>query len=148
MNLKKLFLLGLIFAFMVPTNVFAEKNKWSFTPYLGANAATSRDIADLNSQTFTTTAFTFSDGTTVTAGGVITTSGDVGLNDSHSTPILTGFDVGYSVSDSLEVFGGFEYVTASSDTVTLASVTTGFTVTPSGGGAIAVVAGDSVKAGR
>ena len=34
------------------------------------------------------------------------------FNDTHSTPLLTGFDLGYFVNDNLEVFGGFQYVRA------------------------------------
>ena len=79
------------------------------------------------------------------AGGVLTTTGDISLNDSHNTPILTGFDLGYSISDTLDVFGGFEYVTAGANTVNILTVTTGFNVTE-GGTTTAVAIGDLVDA--
>ncbi len=149
MMLKKLFLIVLVFAFLAPTNVFAQtkSGQWSFTPYLGAVAATSRDVLEFDSvSTVTTVAFTFSDGSTFTGGGTATTTGDISLNDSHDTPILTGFDVAYGLSDTLEVFGGFEYVTAGSNKVNLLTVTGAFTFTDSAGTATVFAVDDTIDA--
>ncbi len=138
--LRKLFLIGLVCAFLAPTNVFAEKGKWSFTPYIGANAATSRDM--VKSATLTTLATTFSDGSSITAGGVATVNSR-SFDDTHNTPILTGFDVGYFLENDIEVFGGFEYVTAGGDSGNALTVTTGFTFTNAAGTATVIAVGDT-----
>lgn len=144
MTFRKLFLIGLICALMAPTNVFAEKGKWSFTPYAGAVAATSRDMVE-SANLSVGTAVTFSDGSQASA----TLAGNVkelSFNDTHDTPILTGFDVGYFITDDLEIFGGFQYVTAGGDRTKAIDLTAAFTFTDSAGTATAIAATDTVDA--
>ena len=109
--LRKLFLIGLVGAFLAPTNVFAAKGDWSFTPYGGATYIY-RDMVNFGStistQNIAVTA-PFSDGSRTLAGGVLSTAGDLKFEDTHSTPISAGFEAGYFISDTLEIFGGFEY---------------------------------------
>ena len=95
MMFRKLFLVGLVCAFLAPTNVFAEKNKWSFTPYLGANVATSRDMVNGLSAT-TAGAVTFSDSSQLDA-TVTASISELSFRDTHDVSILTGFDVGYFI---------------------------------------------------
>ncbi len=143
MNLKKLFLIGLICAFLAPTNVFAEKSKWSFTPYLGVNAATSRDM--VNDITGTTAVAVTVNGYVIS--GTLTASVDeLSFSDTHNTPILTGFDVGYFLRDDLEVFGGFEFVHASGDSTKALTVTGTGTVTDPNGTVFTGTVGDTVNA--
>ena len=129
--LRKLFLIGLVCAFLAPTNVFAEKGKWSFTPYLGANVATSRDMVK-GITGAGSVAVTFSDGSQLAA-AVTATVDSLSLTDTHGTPILTGFDVGHFLSDTWEVFGGFEYVTAGADSTKVLTITAAGNFTSSGG---------------
>ena len=127
MNLKKLFLIGLVCVFLAPSSAFDEKGKWSFTPYVGANVATSRDMGE--GTTVVTRADTLSDGTILGVGGSVDLKA-LSFNDTHDARLLTGFDVGYFVSETLELFGGFEYVTANGDTTQLGTVVdNNFTIT-------------------
>ena len=142
--LRKLFLIGLVCAFLAPTNVFAEKGKWSFTPYVGANAATSRDM--VKSQTSTIgTAITFADGSQFDAALAISTK-NLDFDDTHNARILTGFDVGYFLTNNLEVFGGFQYVTASGSKISALEATAAGTFTDSAGTATAIAIGATADA--
>ena len=120
-----------VFIFIVPTNVFAEKGKWSFTPYAGANAATSRDMVEGISGGFGV-AVTFSDGSQLAA-AVTATIEDLSFDDTHDTSVLAGFDVGYFISDDLEIFSGLHFVTASGNSTKVLSITAAGNFTSSGG---------------
>ena len=127
------FLLSLVFVFIfiIPTNVFAEKGKWSFTPYAGANVATSRDMVEALSGTVAG-AVTFSDGSQLS--GTVTAAIDgLSFDDTHDTPVLAGFDVGYFISDDLEIFSGLHFVTASGNSTKVLSVTAAGNFTSSAG---------------
>ena len=150
MILKKLFLIGLVCAFLAPTNVFAEKGnwrnpgRWSFTPYLGANVATSRDMVNALSTTFAG-AVTFSDGSQID--GTITASiGEVSFSDTHDPPLLTGFDVGYFLSHDLEVFGGFQFVTAGGNAPKVLDITAAGNFTDSAGTVTAIALNETANA--
>jgi hypothetical protein len=143
MNLKKIFLVGLLCAFLAPTNVFAEKGKWSFTPYLGANVATSRDMS--KSQTSTAGSQTFSDGSQFD-GTLVVSTRNLSFDDTHDARILTGFDVGYALTNTWEVFGGFQYVTASGNKTGALDVTAAGTFTNSAGTATALAIGATADA--
>ena len=150
MILKKLFLIGLVCAFLAPTNVFAEKGnwrnpgRWSFTPYLGANVATSRDMVNALSTTVAG-AVTFSDGSQID--GTITASiGEVSFSDTHDPPFLTGFDVGYFLSHDLEVFGGFQFVTAGGNAPKVLDITAAGNFTDSAGTVTAIALNETANA--
>jgi hypothetical protein len=141
--LKKLFLIVLICAFMAPTNVFAEKSKWSFTPYLGANVATSRDMVNALSGTVAG-ARTFSDGSQID--GTITASiSELSFSDTHDTPLLTGLDIGYFIDDNLEVFGGFQYVGASGNSTKVLDITAAGNFTDAAGTATALALNETAN---
>jgi len=144
MKLKKLFLVGLVCAFLAPSSAFAEKGKWSFTPYAGAIATTSRDMVNSLSAT-TAGAATFSDGSQID--GKLTAS-VLGLdfNDTHSTPLLTGFDLGYFVNDDLEVFGGFQYVRAGGRSTKALDISAAGNFTDSAGTVTAIAATETANA--
>ena len=127
------FLLSLVFVFIfiIPTNVFAEKGKWSFTPYAGANVASSRDMVEGISGAGSV-AVTFSDGSQLAA-AVTATVDSLSLTATHDIPILTGFDVGYSISDDLEIFSGLHFVTASGNSTKVLSISAAGNFTDSGG---------------
>jgi hypothetical protein len=139
---RKLFLVGLVCAFMAPTNVFAEKGKWSFTPYVGANVATSRDMVE--SSTLSLTAAATTSDFTVSAAFAANVK-ELSFDDTHNTPLLTGFDVGHFIRDDLEIFGGFQYVTASGNSTKVADVSAAFNFTQNGT-TTAIGATDTVNA--
>ena len=120
-----------VFIFLVPTNVFAEKGKWSFTPYAGANVATSRDMVEGMSGAGSV-AVTFSDGSQLAAAVTATIDG-LSFDDTHDTPVLAGFDVGYFISDDLEIFSGLHFVTASGISTKVLSISAAGNFTDSGG---------------
>ncbi len=136
MNLKKLFLIVLVCAFLAPANAYAEKGKWSFTPYVGANVATSRDMVESLSGT-AAGAVTFSDGSQID-GTVTANINNVDFDDTHDAPILTGFDVGYFLNDDLEVFGGFQYVHAGGDSAKALTISAAGNFTDSAGTVTAI----------
>ena len=143
MLLRKLFLVGLVCAFLAPTNVFAEKDKWSFTPYLGANVATSRDMVNGLSAT-AAGAVTFSDGSQID--GTVTASvSELSFGDTHDTPLLTGFDIGYSIADDLEVFGGFQYVTAGGNSTKVLDISAAGNFTDSAGTQTAIALNETAN---
>ena len=129
--LKKLFLIVLICSFFSPTNVFAEKGKWSFTPYAGANVASSRDMVEGISGAGSV-AVTFSDGSQLAAAVTATIEG-LSFDDTHDTAVLAGFDVGYFISDDLEIFSGLHFVTASGNSTKVLTITGAGNFTSSGG---------------
>jgi len=129
--LKKLFLIVLICSFFSPTNVFAEKGKWSFTPYAGANVASSRDMVEGISGAGSL-AVTFSDGSQLAAAVTATIEG-LSFDDTHDTAVLAGFDVGYFISDDLEIFSGLHFVTASGNSTKVLTITGAGNFTSSGG---------------
>ena len=140
--LKKLFLIVLICSFFSPTNVFAEKGKWSFTPYAGANVATSRDM--IKSSVLSASAVIAISDFTVSA----TFAGDVNelsFDDTHDTPVSAGFDVGYYISDDLEIFSGLHFVTAGGNSTKAIDITAGFNFVQ-GGTTTAIAATDTVNA--
>lgn len=143
MILKKLFLFVFTCAFLAPTNVFADKGKWSLTPYLGVNAATSREMVE--SKTSTAGAQTFSDGSSFDGTLSISTR-KLDFDDTHNARILTGFDIGYFLTKDLEVFGGFQSVTAGGNKVGAIDVAAAGTFTNSGGTATAIALGDTAEA--
>ena len=115
-----------VFIFLVPTNVFAEKGKWSFTPYAGADVATSRDIVEALSGTVAG-AVTFSDGSQLS--GTVTAAIDgLSFDDTHDNAVLAGFDVGYFISDDLEIFSGLHFVTADANSTKVLSITAAVTL--------------------
>ena len=111
---KKLYLVGLVCCLLAPSSAFAEKGKLSFTPYMGAIAATSRDMVDSASLSVSA-AQTWSDGSQLSAKFRADVKSQ-SFQDTHDTPLLTGFDIGYFIKDDLEVFGGFQYVQAGGNT--------------------------------
>ena len=138
------FLLSLVFVFIfiIPTNVFAEKGKWSFTPYAGANVATSRDM--IKSSVLSASAVIAISDFTVSA----TFAGDVAelsFDDTHDTPVSAGFDVGYYISDDLEIFSGLHFVTAGGNSTKAIDITAGFNFVQ-GGTTTAIAATDTVNA--
>ena len=139
------FLLSLVFVFIfiIPTNVFAEKGKWSFTPYAGANVASSRDMVEGISGAGSV-AVTFSDGSQLAA-AVTATIDDLSFDDTHDTPVLAGFDVGYFISDDLEIFSGLHFVTASGNSTKVLSVTAAGNFTSSGGTVTAFAVGETAN---
>jgi hypothetical protein len=143
MMLKKLFLLVCTCAFLAPINVFADKGKWSFTPYLGVNAATSREMVE--SKTSTAGAQTFSDGSSFDGTLSISTR-KLDFDDTHNARILTGFDIGYFLTKDFEVFGGFQFVTAGGKKIGAFDVVAAGTFTNSGGTATAIALGDTAEA--
>ena len=132
-----------VFIFLVPTNVFAEKGKWSFTPYAGANVATSRDMVEGMSGAGSV-AVTFSDGSQLAA-AVTATIDDLSFDDTHDTPVLAGFDVGYFISDNLEIFSGLHFVTASGNSTKVLSITAAGNFTSSGGTVTAIAVGETAN---
>ena len=143
MIMKKLFLFVLTFCFLAPTNVFADKGKWSFTPYFGVNTATSREM--LESKTSTAGEQSFSGGSSFDGTLSISTR-KLDFDDTHNARILTGFDIGYFLTKDLEVFGGYQSVTAGGNTVTAIDVAAAGTFTNSGGTATAIALGDTAEA--
>ena len=79
-----------VFIFLVPTNVFAEKGKWSFTPYAGVNVATSRDMVASSvlsaSGVIVVSDFTMS----ATFAGTVA---ELSFDDTHGTSVLTGLAI-------------------------------------------------------
>jgi hypothetical protein len=140
MIFKKLFLFVLICTFMAPTNVFADKGKWSFTPYLGVNAATSREMVE--SKTSTAGAQTFSGGSSFDGTLSISTR-KLDFDDTHNARILTGFEIGYFLTKDLEVFGGYQSVTAGGNKIVAVDIAAAGTFTNSGGTATAISLGDT-----
>ena len=120
-----------VFIFIIPTNVFAEKGKWSFTPYAGVNVATSRDMVE-GMAGAGSVAVTFSDGSQLAA-AVTATIEDLSFDDTHDTPVLAGFDVGYFISDDLEIFSGLHFVTANGRSPQVLTITAAGNFTSSGG---------------
>ncbi len=139
------FLLSLVFVFIfiTPTNVFAEKGKWSFTPYAGANVASSRDMVEGMSGAGSA-AITFSDGSQLAA-AVTATIDDLSFDDTHDTPVLAGFDVGYFISDDLEIFSGLHFVTANANSAKVLSITAAGNFTSSGGTVTAFAVGETAN---
>ena len=139
------FLLSLVFVFIfiTPTNVFAEKGKWSFTPYAGANVASSRDMVEGMSGAGSA-AITFSDGSQLAA-AVTATINDLSFDDTHDTPVLAGFDVGYFISDDLEIFSGLHFVTANANSAKVLSITAAGNFTSSGGTVTAFAVGETAN---
>ena len=139
------FLLSLVFVFIfiTPTNVFAEKGKWSFTPYAGANVASSRDMVEGMSGAGSA-AITFSDGSQLAA-AVTATIDDLSFDDTHDTPVLAGFDVGYFISDDLEIFSGLHFVTANATSAKVLSITAAGNFTSSGGTVTAFAVGETAN---
>ena len=139
------FLLSLVFVFIfiIPTNVFAEKGKWSFTPYAGANVASSRDMVEGISGAGSV-AVTFSDGSQLAAAVTATIDG-LSFDDTHDIPVLAGFDVGYFISDDLEIFSGLHFVTAGGNSTKAIDITAGFNFVQ-GGTTTAIAVTDTVNA--
>jgi hypothetical protein len=140
---KKLYLVGLVCCLLAPSSAFAEKGKLSFTPYMGAIAATSRDMVDSASLSVSD-AQTWSDGSQLSAKFRADVKSQ-SFQDTHDTPLLTGFDIGYFIKDDLEVFGGFQYVQAGGNTTKAGDITAAFTFTDSGGSSTSVGATDTVN---
>ena len=131
-----------VFIFIFPTNVFAEKGKWPFTPYAGVNVATSRDMVASSvlsaSGVIVVSDFTMS----ATFAGTVA---ELSFDDTHDTPVSAGFDVGYFISDDLEIFSGLHFVTASGSSTKAIDITAGFNFVQ-GGVTTAIGATDTVNA--
>jgi hypothetical protein len=147
MNLKKICLVGLLLcAFLAPTNVFAEKGKWSFQPHLGANVTSSRDMMDATTGLTSQADINFTDGS-VLASETVVSLNDLDFEDTHNVALIAGFDIGYFITDSLEIIGGFQTVTADGTEVSALNVTTnGAFQCPTCGARTTLVVGDTATA--